>query len=168
MRNKTNLSFLLAAMLWPTASVIAAADGANSMPEMDMHDMDMSPSAKPAPVKITDAWMRALPSGLPAGGYFTLRNNGGTQLELTGASSPACGTLMLHKSENTGGMSHMSGVTSIEIAPKGTLAFAPGGYHLMCMNPKDLKPGSTATVTLKFSNGSQADAKFAVRSATGN
>ncbi len=39
-------------------------------------------------VKITDAWMRALPSNLPAGGYFTLRNESAKPVTLTGASSP--------------------------------------------------------------------------------
>ncbi|HVP83411.1 MAG TPA: DUF1775 domain-containing protein [Rhizomicrobium sp.] len=166
----------------PAPTLTVAANDDDSMGGMDMHDHDMhdmagmdmsapSSAAKPgkvAPVKITDAWIRALPSGLPAGGYFTLRNEGDKTLELTSASSPSCGMLMLHKSENTGGMSHMSDVTSLKIAPKATLTFAPGGYHLMCMKPKALKPGDTASVTLKFTDGSQADANFAVKSATGN
>ena len=54
------------------------------------------------------------------------------------------------------------------LAPHGTLVFAPGGYHLMCMQPKGLKPGDTAPVTLKFRDGSTADARFAIRNAAGN
>jgi copper(I)-binding protein len=167
MRNKTILAFLLAAAQWPAANVTAATDGTNAMPGMSGMEMSAT-KMKLAPVKITGAWIRALPSGLPAGGYFALRNDGDKTLELTAASSPSCGMLMLHKSESTGGMSHMSDVTSIEIAPKATLTFAPGGYHLMCMKPKNLKPGDTASVTLTFADGSQADADFAVKTATGN
>jgi copper(I)-binding protein len=48
------------------------------------------------------------------------------------------------------------------------LKFAPGGYHLMCMQPSaDIKPGKTVSVTLTFANGSSVTAPFAVRSASG-
>ena len=48
-----------------------------------------------APVTVSDAWFRALPGNLPAGGYFTAHNGGKTNLAITGASSSACGMLML-------------------------------------------------------------------------
>src|SRR6185437_7883869 len=37
--------------------------------------------AEASEVKVGDAWLRALPSGLPAGGYFTLHNNGAKTAE---------------------------------------------------------------------------------------
>jgi hypothetical protein len=69
------------------------------------------------PVVVTQAWIRALPGKLPAGGYFTLRNTGARTLTLSGAASPACGMLMLHKSDTAGGMSSMSDVAAVDIAP---------------------------------------------------
>jgi copper(I)-binding protein len=76
-----------------------------------------------------------LPGSVPAGGYFILHNNGKAMVTLTGAQSPACGMLMLHLSENQGGMSSMRHVDSIDVAPGGTLEFKQGSYHLMCMQP---------------------------------
>ncbi|MBI1330227.1 MAG: copper chaperone PCu(A)C [Alphaproteobacteria bacterium] len=117
---------------------------------------------------VSDAWIRALPANTPSGGYFTLTNNGGNSLTLTGATSPACGMLMLHKSDMAGGMMHMEHVTAIDIPAHGKLAFAPGGYHLMCMDASPaIKPGNNIEVTLTFKGGDTLAAKFAVRNANG-
>jgi periplasmic copper chaperone A len=118
---------------------------------------------------IGDAWFRALPGGVPAGGYFVLQNDAARPLTLVGASSPACGRLELHMTHNMGGMSHMMPVDRIEVPAHGTFRFAPGGYHLMCMNPRPmLRPGASVPVTLRFAGGATLAAQFAVRSATGN
>ncbi|HEY5238553.1 MAG TPA: copper chaperone PCu(A)C, partial [Rhizomicrobium sp.] len=117
---------------------------------------------------VTDAWFRALPSGLPAGGYFTLSNPGAAAISLTGAQSPACGMLMLHKSSDSGGMSMMSDVASVDVPPGGQVKFAPGGYHLMCMDPTPaMKPGAKVPVTLMFANKSKLQALFVVKNAKG-
>lgn len=105
-----------------------------------------------ANVSATNPWMRYLLPNVPAGGYLTLHNNGGSPAELTGANSPACGTLMLHKSENDSGMSMMVMVPSITIPAHGEVSFAEGGYHLMCMKP-DMKLGERIPVTLTFKDG---------------
>lgn len=121
-----------------------------------------------APLTVTDAWFRALPANLPAGGYFTLHNGTNKTLTLDKAETQACGMLMLHKSEEMSGMASMSDVAQIDVPAGGTLAFAPGGYHLMCMGPTPmLKVGASVSVTLEFADGSKVSAPFAVRSATG-
>jgi copper(I)-binding protein len=120
------------------------------------------------PVQVSDAWMRALPAGLPAAGYFTLHNTSPKEVALTSAASAACGMLMLHKSSEAGGMGSMQDVTSVAVPAGGTVKFAPGGYHLMCMNPgAALKPGASVTVTLGFSDGSRSEVRFAVKNAQG-
>ncbi len=124
-------------------------------------------SAAPA-LRIENPWIRALPGTVPSGGYFVLHNDGKAQVTLTGAESPACGMLMLHLSENQGGMSSMRHVDSIDVAPGGTLEFKQGSYHLMCMQPKPaIKPGAKVPVTLTFQDGAKITADFPVRDATG-
>ncbi|MGD0141935.1 MAG: copper chaperone PCu(A)C [Rhizomicrobium sp.] len=121
-----------------------------------------------APIAVSDAWFRALPVHLPAGGYFTLHNGSNKTVTLDAASSPACGMLMLHKSEEMSGMASMSDVARIDVPAGGTLSFAPGGYHLMCMNPTALlKQGTNVPVSLHLADGTAIAASFAVRSATG-
>ena len=112
--------------------------------------------------------MRALPAGLPAAGYFTLHNTSSHEVALTSAASAACGMLMLHKSSEEGGMGSMQDVSSVAVPAGGTVKFAPGGYHLMCMNPTAaLKLGAGVTVALGFSDGSRSEVPFAVKNAQG-
>jgi hypothetical protein len=121
-----------------------------------------------AKVSVGDAWIRALPASSPSGGYFTMRNDGKDTETLIGADSTACGMLMLHLSENKGGMSAMREVTGVDVAPGATLRFEPGSYHLMCMGAKPvLRPGAEVPVTLVFKSGEKLAVNFAVRNAAG-
>jgi copper(I)-binding protein len=121
-----------------------------------------------ANVTLDNPWFRALPGSLPAGGYFTLHNASQTAITLTGASSPGCGMLMLHKSDTMNGMASMEDVTSVPVPAGGFVAFAPGGYHLMCMNPTAaMKPGARVPVSLQFADGTRIVAAFAVKNAKG-
>ena len=120
-------------------------------------------------VTISDGWFRALPAGLPSGGYFKLHNGTDKPILLTSADSPACGMLMLHRSMHTSGMEHMLPAGNLEVVAGGTLVFAPGSYHLMCMEPTSaMKPGGIVTVTLRFANGDRVTGDFAVRGASGS
>jgi len=105
------------------------------------------------PLTITKPWVRYLLPSIPAAGYMTLRNGGDSDVVLTGASSPACGMLILHKSENSSGMAMMMDMQTITIPAHGSVTFQPGGYHLMCMSPA-MKLGDTVKMTLSFQDGS--------------
>ena len=127
-----------------------------------------TPPPQSGHVIVANAWFRALPANLPAGGYFELRNVGRWPVTLTGAESSACGMLMLHRSEEKDGVGSMADVSSVEVPPHGTVKFAPGGYHLMCMDPgAEMKPGGVVGVTLRFSDTTTIAAKFDVKNAKG-
>ncbi len=124
--------------------------------------------AHAADVTVKDGWFRSLPANLPAGGYFTLHNGGMIAVTLTGASSPACGMLMLHRTENKGGTGMMMDMPSIKLAAGSDLTFTPGDYHLMCMDPTAaMKPGASVPVTLDFADGAKITSSFAVKNARG-
>jgi periplasmic copper chaperone A len=122
--------------------------------------------AQAASLTVSNAWFRSLPAGLPAGGYFTLHNAGAVDAVLTAASSPACASIMLHKSETMDGMSGMEMAENVAVPAHGSVAFAPGGYHLMCTGPK-MKPGATVSVMLQFADGTKLTVPFAVKDARG-
>ena len=123
-------------------------------------------SAWAAPFDISDAWFRSLPGALPAGGYFTAQNNTRRDVSITGVSSDACGMLMIHRSSNKGGMSGMDMVDSVRVPAGGEVKFAPGGYHLMCEQPR-MKPGGKVAVLLRLSDGSTVAVGFQVKNASG-
>ncbi len=119
-----------------------------------------------SPITVTAPWFRYLLPQIPAGGYMTLHNGSDQPAKLTAVSSPACGMLMLHKTQGSGGMESMAEVSSVTVPANGSFRFAPGGYHLMCMQPK-MKPGETVPVTLDFANGGKLTVSFPVRNARG-
>jgi periplasmic copper chaperone A len=116
-----------------------------------------------AGITVSGAWVRHLPAGVPAGGYFTLHNQSKEAIALVGASSPDYAMVMLHKTVEQSGMSKMVPVHKIEVPAGGMLRFHPGGYHLMFMHAKhEVKVGSRIPVTLLFSGGEQVTARFEV------
>ncbi len=125
-------------------------------------------AAQAGGLTVSNGWIRALPANVPSGGYFTVSNDGGRRVVLTGASSPACAMLMLHKTDTAGGMASMRDVSSIPIAVGAEVRFSPGGLHLMCMQPTSaIKPGNKVPVTLVFEDGSKITSSFVVRDANG-
>jgi len=112
----------------------------------------MATAASPV-VTVEKPWMRYLLPNLPAAGYMVLQNSGNSAVVLTGAASPACATLMLHQSQDDSGMSMMMDVQNVTLPAQGSVSFAPGGFHLMCMQPR-MKIGDKIPVTLNFQDGS--------------
>jgi periplasmic copper chaperone A len=128
----------------------------------------MPVAANAGPVDVSGAWFRALPGHLPAGGYFTAVNSTRDDIAITGAQSDGCGMLMIHQSQNKGGMSGMDMLDKVIIPAGGTVKFAPGGYHLMCTDPTPkMKIGARVPVVLDLSNGVRLAVAFSVRGATG-
>jgi hypothetical protein len=129
----------------------------------------MAAGPGPSPdAAVSDGRLRVLLPSRPAAGYFRLDNHGATALDLVSASSPVCGSLMLHRSMHTGGMESMDMVDHVAVPPHGSVQFAPGGYHLMCMQPvSGLQHGQTVPVTLSFAGGGSVTANFAVEGARG-
>jgi len=123
-------------------------------------------SVAASPITVNAPWFRYLLPQIPAGGYMTLHNASDQPAVLTAASSPACGMLMLHKTEASGSMESMEAVSSITVPPNGSFQFAPGSYHLMCMQPK-MKPGDAVPVTLSFADSTEITISFPVRNAKG-
>lgn len=118
------------------------------------------------PLNVTEGWFRLLPGGLPAAGYFTVTNTTRSDIAIVDAVSPACAMLMMHRSTSSGGMGGMEMVDRVNVPAGGVIKFAPGGYHLMCDNPR-MALGSKMPVRLTLSNGSSVTVAFIVRNAAG-
>uniref|UniRef100_E6PVJ4 Copper chaperone PCu(A)C n=1 Tax=mine drainage metagenome TaxID=410659 RepID=E6PVJ4_9ZZZZ len=115
-------------------------------------------------VQAKGAWIRWLPANLPAGGYVQLSNTGDKPAVLVGAESPDYGNTMLHQTVSKGGVSEMIHVDKITIPAHGHMAFSPGGYHIMLMQPKkEVKPGDKVPITFQFEGGKTLTVDFEVR-----
>jgi copper(I)-binding protein len=89
----------------------------------------LAPASAAEPVTVSKPWFRYVAPQVPADGYMTLTNHADRPAVLTGAASPACGTLTLHRSEGAGDTGQTVPVPSVTVPAGGTLSFAQGGYH---------------------------------------
>lgn len=105
-------------------------------------------------LSIEDAWVRSAPPGVPMAGYFRVTNTGDARIKLTDASSTAFERVEMHQSMvKDSGMATMKPVASIALAPGESVAFEPGGYHLMMFEPEEmLMPGDSVKLTLHCGN----------------
>lgn len=117
-----------------------------------------------ASVTVEHPWMRLIIKSRPAAGYFTLHNDADSPAELVSASSSGCGSVMLHQTKEVDGVEKMLPVENVEVPAHGTVSFAPGGYHLMCMQPQNsMVIGQQVPVSLKFADGKTVTADFPVK-----
>lgn len=108
------------------------------------------PSAKPGITGSDGRLILPVVPGRPAAVYFSVRNNGSALATIAGVHIQGAGKAEMHKTE--GGS--MNAVDSVDIVPGATIAFAPGGYHVMVFDPAPtLKTGGTTELTLTFADG---------------
>ena len=116
-------------------------------------------------VSVRDAWVRESPPGVAMmAGYMALRNNTTRSQVLVGASSSGFASVMIHRTIVKDGVAGMAHASQVELAPTASLIFAPGGYHLMLMNPKrTLRAGDRVDINLEFRGGLVLPVAFEVR-----
>ena len=105
-------------------------------------------------VTASAGWLRVLPGKLPAGGYVTFENASDHAVSIVGAESADYAEAMIHRSSTEGGMGRMEMMHAVPLPARGSLAFSPGGYHVMLMEAKHtVKPGDKVQVTFALSDG---------------
>jgi len=93
--------------------------------------------------------------GQPAAAYFTLHGSGKDNTLISVSTEYAIRSEM-HESMKMNGMSAMKPIDHLPLPAGGTIAFAPGGKHLMLydVNP-EIVPGRTLALTFTFSDGTR-------------
>jgi copper(I)-binding protein len=93
--------------------------------------------------------------GRPAAGYFTLRVEG-DRGALISVRSPQAGRIEMHETMSHGSVTSMRPVARVAVQDGETLAFTPGGRHLMLY---DLAPtveaGGAMSLILRFERGGE-------------
>jgi copper(I)-binding protein len=102
--------------------------------------------------------------GNPAGGYFTLVNNGDKPVTLAAVSIDGAAKAEMH--ETKGGS--MAPLASLEIKPGETVKFERGGKHVMAFDlDTKLAAGGTSELTLTFADGDKVSAPIKLEAAGG-
>ena len=112
-------------------------------------------SAAEAPLRVRDAWLRALPEGTPTtAAYMTIENGSNAPVTITRVSSPAFARAELHETRIEQGIARMRPVPALEIVPNGRAVLAPGGLHLMLLEPvRALGARERVSIRLHLSDG---------------
>ena len=112
----------------------------------------LAAAAPEPPVKITSAWARATVPGQDSGAVY-LNITANSADKLLSAASPDASSAMLHQTTRMGSMSGMKDMDAMPIAAGATVAFAPGGAHIMLAGlPHGLKAGTQIRLDLTFAH----------------
>lgn len=114
---------------------------------------------------IEQAWVRAAPPGATTlAAYAVVRNRCAHALAITEVSSSDFAMSMIHETRVENGTSKMRHVASLRLPANGVVQFAPGGRHLMLMNPKRaLKEGDSVKLSLQLADGRVISGNFPIR-----
>lgn len=112
-------------------------------------------------------WSLAMPAGAQtAAGYLSITNNGDTADTLIGVETDQFESVRIDQTVMENGMMRMIALKSLDIVPGKTVAFAPGGYHLMLIKPKaPIAVGGHIYITLRFAHAGSVKADFHVQAA---
>ena len=130
--------------------------------------------ALPASVRADDCvpllesgWIRQPPMAMPMmAGFAQIRNPCAAPVAIVSASSPSFGSVELHETTRVDGVSRMRHVDRLEVPAGGTATLAPGGLHLMLMQPRSTPAlGESLQIELELADGRRLRAGFEVRAA---
>ena len=97
-------------------------------------------------------------------GYMKLKNNSAKSLSIVKVKSDIFMQVDIHETVEKNGMMSMQPASPLAIPPGSTVELAPGGIHLMMMQPKQpLKPGDRVSITLQFDNDSTQTLEMTVK-----
>lgn len=119
----------------------------------------------PAGVIVENAWL-SLPAvgGNPGAVYFTIRNEGDTQVTIRAADVLGAESATLHETATWNRQADMQELFQLPVPAGGEVTFAPGGKHVMAMMLDDsLVAGGETEVTLTFVGGDKISFPAAIR-----
>ena len=124
-----------------------------------------TPSLAQPPITVEAAWVRAAPpTATVTAGYLTLHNATKAPIRVVGAESPQFERVEIHTSTLHDGVAHMAPVDGVTVPANGSVALAPGGLHLMLIEPRQsFREGDKVIVTLDFADGWSVEFDATVR-----
>lgn len=114
---------------------------------------------------VRDAWIALPPPGAQvAAGYLVLENRGAMALRVVGVRAAGFARAEIHESYREGDRMRMRPRPTLEIAAGARLELAPGGLHLMLLDPaRPPVVGGVHALTLVLADGRELKARATVR-----
>lgn len=119
-------------------------------------------------IEAADATVRVPLNPDVTSAYLVIENTGGADDTLTGVETGAADEVQMHESvEKDDGTTGMEERAEIPVKAGGTVEFAPGGLHLMLMDPEDLEAGETVPLELRFAESGTVEVQAEVEDVMG-
>lgn len=94
-----------------------------------------------------------LPGREVSAAYLNLHNNTGKRLTVHRVSSPDFTRVEMHESAIVDDVARMRKLESVTLEAGGSARFAPGGRHLMLIEPLlEMVPGKSVTLRFEYDN----------------
>ena len=126
-------------------------------------------AAHAADLRVEGAWVRLPPPATDtAAAYMTIRNDGNTDVVITGADSDIATSTGLHHTVREGTMMRMKRVKGLVIPAHGKLSLVPAGTHVMLEGVRRrLKAGEVVHLVLRTASGDILNIDAHVRTSRG-
>ena len=123
------------------------------------------PASAYAELEYSDAWIKNLPPPVPVrAGYMTIYNPQAEAVSIVEIHSESFASVEVHQTLMQDGMMRMEQISNLTIAAGETVQLAPGGLHLMMMQPvQPTRPGETHRITIEYDDGSRQDLELTVK-----
>ena len=110
-----------------------------------------------AELDVRDPWIKNLPASVPVrAGYMTIHNPQSKAVSIVSLRSNAFASIEIHQTIEQDGMMRMEQVRSLYIESNSSVQLAPGGLHLMMMNPSEpTQPGDLLEIVIVLDDGSE-------------
>ncbi len=118
-----------------------------------------------AELDIRNPWIKNLPPSVPLrAGYMTIHNSQTHAIVIVSIRSEAFARIEIHRSIEQDGMMSMVTMPNIRIEAGASVQLAPGGLHLMMMNPyQPTRVGDIVNATIILEDGSEHSLKMQVK-----
>ncbi len=118
-----------------------------------------------AELDIRDSWIKNLPPSVPVrAGYMTIHNPQSNAVSIVSLRSDSFASVEIHQTITQDGMARMEQIPALKIESHSTVQLAPGGLHLMMMNPiEPTRPGDVLVIVIVLDDGSEQSLEMQVR-----
>ena len=132
--------------------------------QLSAEQQDDSTGSTATNIEISEAWVGLAPPTMAMNaGYFSLSNLTDKPIELVSVTSPAYGSIQIHRSQLLNGIASMKMLPTLTIQPNQQVQFESGGLHLMMRKPiAAMFLGDSAAVQLHFKNGTSVHVEMPV------
>jgi len=132
--------------------------------QLSAEQQDDSTGSTAKNLEISEAWVGLAPPTIAMNaGYFSLSNLTDKPIELVSVTSPAYGSIQIHRSQLLNGIASMKMLPTLTIQPHQQVQFESGGLHLMMRKPiTAMSLGASAAVQLHFKNGTSVHVEMPV------